>query len=599
MSDFDLKHFMAFTQALRIDSKELGVIRLGENLLGTQRWFLRAMTKGFEDGCRNFVTLKCRQIGLSTISLAIDLYWIFKYKALTGALVVHDDPAREQFRQTLGMYCEGLPPEWRRPIRVHNRNHIVFGHGSRLQYKVAGTTSRKASGSLGRSSALAFLHATEMSSWGDEEGLASLRSSLAENNPIRFYHWESTARGFNLFYDMWEEAKKAVSQRAIFVSFWANEFYRSPRDSDVWRAYWGKNGRLTPEERSWVRDVRSLYDVEVDDEQVAWYRWKIAESVGGELMVQQEFPPTEHHAFLATGSQFFGARAISEAIKRVKNQDDPEFFRIEFKANFWETEIVQSSERQATLRIWEHPQTGSQYVIGADPAYGSADTRDNYVVSVWRCFGDKIVQVAEFCDGDLTTYAFAWAMCWLAGAYEPCLVNLEINGPGQVVYNEIQNLKKVAALKLAPQSRALMNVVRNIQNFLFKRIDQISGAPNALHWQTTLQSKERAMNTYRDYFERGIAVPRSYGLVDEMKGIQREEGKAPEASSRTHDDRVSGASLAVVAWAEMLMIRLSIMGMGYDHSMLRQGDREQQAAVGSDVGNRLVQNMMNRVGFTR
>ena len=597
MSDFDLAHFTQFTRALRIDSKEKGVIRLGDSLLGTQRWVMRAMTQGLEDGCRNFVTLKCRQIGISTISLALDLYWIFKYKALTGALVVHDEPSREQFRQTLSMYCEGLPPEWRRPVRVHNRNHIVFGHGSRLQYKVAGTTSRKASGSLGRSSALAFLHATEMSSWGDEEGLASLRSSLAETNPIRFYHWESTARGFNLFYDMWEEAKKAVSQRAIFVSFWANEFYRAPRNSDIWRAYWGKNGRLTPEERGWVRDVKALYDVEVDDEQVAWYRWKVAESVGGELMVQQEFPPTEHHAFLATGSQFFGARAISDAIKRLKSIEKPDCFRLEFRQEFWETECVQSHPRQASLRIWEHPQSGAQYVLGADPAYGSREHRDNDVVSVWRCYGDRCVQVAEFCDGDLTTSHFAWAMCWLAGAYDPCLVNLEINGPGQVVYLEIQNLRKRAALRLAPQSNALYNVVRNIQTFLYRRVDQISGAPNAIHWQTTLASKERAMNTFRDHFEQGKAIPMSEGLVDEMKGIQREEGSAPEASSRTKDDRVSGASLAVTAWAEMLMIRLATMGMYYEREQQRDVVRDKQRASGGDVGNRLVQNMLTHVGF--
>lgn len=597
MSDFDLSRFTKFTQALKIDSKERGLITLGDSLLGTQRWVLRAITTGLEEGCRNFVTLKCRQIGISTISLALDLYWIFKYRALTGALVVHDDPAREQFRQTLSMYCEGLPPGWKRPIRVHNRNHIVFGHGSRLQYKVAGTTSRKASGSLGRSSALAFLHATEMSSWGDEEGLASLRSSLAETNPIRFYHWESTARGFNLFYDMWEEAKKAVSQRAIFVSFWANEFYRAPRDSDVWRAYWGKHGRLTPEERSWIRDVKTLYDVSIDDEQVAWYRWKIAESVGGELMVQQEFPPTEHHAFLATGTQFFGARAISDAIKQTKAQDDPDFFRLEFKQHFWETEVVQSSHRQATLRIWEHPQPGAQYVLGCDPAYGSSELHDNHCVSVWRAFGNRVVQVAEFCDADLPTYACAWAMCWLAGAYEPCLVNLEINGPGQVIYNEITNLRKIAALKQAPQSRALMNVVRNIQHFLYKRVDQISGAPNALHWQTTHASKERAMNTFRDYFERGIAEPKSPQLVDEMKGIAREEGSAPEASSRTKDDRVTAASLAVVAWAEMLMIRLAILGVSYERQMEQQQVRAAQ--TGSDVTSRMVQNMLNRVGFTR
>jgi hypothetical protein len=91
----------------------------------------------------------------------------------------------------------------------------------------------------------------------------------------------------------------------------------------------------------------------------------------------------------------------------------------------------------------------------------------------------------------------------------------------------------------------------------------------------------------------------SEGLIDEMKGIQREEGSAPEASSRTKDDRVSGASLAVVAWAEMLMIRLATMGVTYERQLAKQADRTKAVAAGNDVGNRMVQNMLTRVGFTR
>lgn len=598
MSDFDLTRFRSFCNALQIDTKELGLIRLGEHLLGTQEWVLRGIVQGLEDGVRDFTTLKCRQIGISTLSLAFDLYWIFKFPGLSGALVMHDDESRDQFRQTLEMYYNGLPSAWKRGLKVHNRNHIVFHNRSRLLYRVAGTTKKKSSGKLGRSAALAFMHATEMSSWGDEEGVASLKASLAESNPCRFYHWESTARGFNLFYDMWQEAKKAVTKRAIFVSFWANQFYRAKRGTDVHRAYWGKSGRMTAEERAWVRDVRSLYDVVVDDEQLAWYRWMVAEKIGDELLMQQEYPPTEDHAFLATGSQFFHARPISDSIKYTKQLEAPDYYRIDCKTEFTDTEVVSATPRTANLLVWEYPVHGAQYVIGADPIYGSGTHRDNSVLSVWRAYADKFVQVAEFCDPDMATYAFAWALCLVAGWYDRCLVNLEITGPGQNVFTELDRLKKMAILVPSQEGGSLHNVVRNIQHYLYRRVDQISGVPSAIHWQTSELSRERMMNSFRDYFERSLSLVRSEALVNEMKGIVREEGGAPGASDRSKDDRVTAAALAHVAYADRLQIQLAMRGVTYSRGQ-EESELRSVLSASDAVGTHLVQRLLGGAGYKK
>lgn len=596
MSIFSQSKFLQFTCALKIDTKELGRVRLGDHLMGTQTWVLNGITQAIDDGVRNIVVLKCRQAGISTLCLALDLYWVFKFDGLAGALATHDDPSRDSFRETLQLYYDGLPYEWRRQMRKHNRNMFSFENRSRLKYMVAGTVKKKSSGALGRSAALSFLHATEMSSWADDEGLASLRTSLAEHNENRLYIWESTARGFNLFYDMWEEAKKAVTQRAIFVSFWANEFYRARRDGEIYRAYWGKSGKPTAAERSWIRDVKTLYDVTIDAEQIAWYRWMIVEKGGDELLMQQEHPPTEHHAFLATGSQFFSARSISDAIKRTRTADPPEYLRIECKSEFYETEIESSKPRLANFLVWEYPSTNvrAQYVLGGDPRYGSDASHDTNSLSVWRCYADRCIQVAEFCEPDLPTYAFAWVLCLLAGYYEPCLVNLEINGPGQAVFDEMQKLKKKATLQLNTEDRKLWNVVRHIKNYLYKRVDQLSGVPNAFHTQTTYQSKDRYMNNFRDYFQRGYAQPMSVELVNEMKGIVREGGSAPEASNRTHDDRVTAGALAVHAWSDHLLIKLATMGVTYAGTLQQQMAHEK---AGDKVGNIMVQNYMKRIGY--
>jgi hypothetical protein len=58
---------MKFCHALKIDSKERGVISLGDSLLGTQKWVLEHIIRGLEDDVHDFVTLKCRQAGISTI----------------------------------------------------------------------------------------------------------------------------------------------------------------------------------------------------------------------------------------------------------------------------------------------------------------------------------------------------------------------------------------------------------------------------------------------------------------------------------------------------------------------------------------------------
>ena len=564
MTSFNRGEFESFCRALRIDSKERGIIRLGENLLGTQRRLLDEMAEGMERGVRNFVTLKCRQIGVSTVSLALDLYWIFKHKGLNGALVVHDDAARESFRSTLAMYYDGLPAMWKRPLVAHNRNHMVFNHASRLMFKVAGTKAT-GGGSLGRSAALPFIHATEMSSWGDEEGLESLRSAMAESNPIRLYHWESTARGFNMFEDMWQMAKRAKTQKAIFISFWSNEFYRAEKGSDVYKHYWGVTGRPSAEEREWMRAVKSLYGHEIDAPCLAWYRWMGQEKIGDPGMLMQEFPPTEEMAFIATGTQFFTSRSISDTFKSLRHVDTPRYFRIDIGKDFSSTQVIEVPERIATLRVWEEPDKRGKYVLGADPAYGSSDWADRFCISVWRCYADRMVQVAEFVDPDMATYSFAWVMAYLAGAYEPCLVNLELNGPGQAVLTELQNLRKISgAGKHNPESTSLMNVTRHTRNYLFRRLDSLGGGPSALHTLSSYQVKERMMNTFRDYFERDIIQIRSKGLVEEMSKITRQEGSAPSAAGKNKDDRVIAAALAVTAWNDQLRTQLMMENQTYE-----------------------------------
>ena len=169
--DFNLKNFYKFCSQLKIESKERGMITLGDTLLGSQTYVMDEVGKGLNDGVHFFIVLKGRQLGITTISLALDLYWHFLHPGMQGTLTTDTEENREQFRSTLQMYMDGLPKEYKIPLLSHNRNQLVLKNRSRLFYQVAGL---RAKGSLGRGKGITFLHGTETSSWGDEEGLASL-----------------------------------------------------------------------------------------------------------------------------------------------------------------------------------------------------------------------------------------------------------------------------------------------------------------------------------------------------------------------------------------------------------------------------------------
>lgn len=582
--NFNLKQFYAFCSQLRIETKEEGLKRM-DSLLGSQTYVMDEMARGLSEGVHFFVILKGRQLGITTISLALDLYWHFIHKGLQGTLTTDTEENRDMFRSTLAMYMDGLPKEYKIPLVAHNRNQLSLRNRSRLFYQVAGL---RAKGSLGRGKAITYLHGTETSSWGDEEGLASLLASLAETNPNRLYTFESTARGFNMFHDMYVTAKKARTQRAIFCGWWRNQYYSAAADSDIYKVYW--DGKLTPEEKEWTRDIKKLYDFEINSRQMAWWRWKLHEGIKDDSLMYQEFPPTEDYAFVMTGTSFFSNARCTDAIKVAKKLT-PEYFRYTMGANFHDTEVVRSTERLATLAVWEQPIDTAYYVIGADPAYGSSDWADRFCIQVFRVYADHVEQVAEFATPEMNTYQFAWVIAHLAGAYKNSTLNLEVNGPGQAVINELRNLRRQAASMGGKQGRDLMDVLGSMSNYIWRRNDTLGGPSNSIGWLTTSATKERMLSYFKDYFERGMLTVKSLELIDEMKTIIRDGGSI-EASGRNKDDRVIAAALAVAAYAEQVQPRLIQQRITRDVSKKQEDKTPEQVAM-----NRNVSNYLKNIGF--
>ena len=574
---FDLNKFYKFCSELKVETKEEGLQKM-KRLLGTQTYVMEEIQKGLDEDVHFFVILKGRQLGITTISLALDLYWQFTHPGWQGTLVSDTEENRDMFRSTLGMYIEGLPKEYKIPLVAHNRNQMVLKNRSRIFYQIAGNKSR-----LGQGKAITYLHATETASWGNEEGLASLIASLAEKNPERLYMFESTAQGFNMFHDMYKTAKSARTQRAIFCGWWRNEFYSVDPNSNIYKVYW--DGKLTGEEKEWVKDIKKLYGVEINSRQMAWWRWKMHEGIKDESLMYQEFPPTEDYAFVMTGTSFFSNSRCTDAAK-VAKKESPDHFRYVFGQLFQDTQVIPSTERLGTLKIWEEPIDTAYYVIGADPAYGSSDWADRFCIQVFRCYADGLDQVAEFATSEMNTYQFAWVIAHLAGAYKNSTLNLEVNGPGQSVINEIRNLKRMAVATGGALGHGLLDVLGSMTNYIWRRNDTLGGLSNSIGYLTTSNSKERMLQYMKDAFERQMMTIKSMDTLEEMKTIVREDGFIG-APGRAKDDRVIACALATVAWAEQVQPRLVMQKITREISQKQEEFTPEQVAVGRNVSDYL------------
>ncbi|CAB4146913.1 Terminase RNaseH-like domain containing protein [uncultured Caudovirales phage] len=575
---FNLKQFYAFCAQLKIETKEQGLRKM-DTLLGTQTYVMDEIAKGLDEDIHMFIILKGRQLGITTISLALDLYWQFIHPGWQGTLVSDTEENRDMFRSTLAMYMDGLPKEYKIPLIAHNRNQLVLKNRSRIFYQIAGNKSR-----LGQGKAITYLHGTETASWGNEEGLASLIASLAETNPNRLYIFESTAQGFNMFHEMYTTAKRARTQRAIFCGWWRNQFYSVGADTDIYKVYW--DGKLNVEEKEWTRDIKKMYGVEINSRQMAWWRWKLHEGIKDDSLMYQEFPPTEDYAFVMTGTSFFSNSRCTDAMK-ISKKIECDYYRYSMGSDFKDTDCIKSTERMATLKVWEEPVDTAYYVIGADPAYGSSDWADRFCIQVFRAYADGLEQVAEFATSELNTYQFAWVIAHLAGAYKNSTLNLEVNGPGQAVINELRNLKRQASMLKGNVGRDLLDVLSHMQNYIWRRNDAMGTLSASIGWVTTTQTKERMLTYMKDYFERGMMAIYSGDTLEEMKTMIRDGGSI-EASGRNKDDRVVATALASAAFAEQVQPRLIQMGHTRDLSRKLEPDNSPEGfAVNRNVGDYL------------
>ena len=411
----------------------------------------------------------------------------------------------------------------------------------------------------------------------------------------------NTAKGYNHWRDRWQEAKQdPFTTRCIFVGWWSKELNIIAR-TDPRFAVYGITGP-SPKEKELIALVKQRHGHVITAEQLAWIRARSAKTSQSESNLLQNQPWVEEQAFIMTGRSFFQNGLIGRDLDRM-SQTPYQGYRFWMGRDFWSASLErlpgdETRRKEIELRVWEEPTETGRYVIGMDPAGGSDDKNDRHALSVWRCYADQLIQVAEYADNVAETRQAAWVLAYLAGVYRECIINLELSGGyGKAVMVELEHLQEMLradmnAGRKGPKGQDWTDFLSNARYYIYRRPDSPTANGYVLNWLTTSDNKRMIFNELRDSHINGVLQINSRPMLEEMLKIVQ-DGSDISAPNHQKDDRTFAACLAHHAWVQH--VRPSMIAMGETYAAVTE--RAEKGVSGSaQFINNIVEQFMQAGG---
>lgn len=455
------------------------------------------------------IILKARQMGFSTLTEAV----IFKTTATaanrTSAIVAHEDKATSNLFEMSKRYYNYLPKPLQPQLKASNAYELCFdtrdgkGLNSRIKCFTAGNQN------IGRSDTIHSLHISELAFWtGDKEKtLIGLLQSVPDM-PETMVIIESTANGYEYYKELWDRAVAGESDYIpLFVAWWELKEYR--------REYDGLE--LTEEEQK----IKARY--KLDNEQISWRRWKIANELGGNVeLFKQEYPACPEEAFISTGNCYFGNDGKEKIIDRLQQVKE-----IEHKQGYYDydydglkiTNIRWVDDKQGYIKIYKEPKQGGPYVIGGDTA---GEGSDNFIGQVLDNSTGEQVAVYAKCTGE---ELYARQMYCLGQYYNSALIGIEVNFSTYAV----KELNRLGYGNL----------------YLRAKEDEIKqGLEMKYGFKTTTSTRPAALAELAKVVREEPETINDTDTLREMLTFIKDDRGKPVAEQGKHDDRVMALAIA-------------------------------------------------------
>jgi len=445
------------------------------------------------------IILKARQMGFSTLTEAILFKRAATHDNYKCGVVAHKEDATTNLFNMSKRFYEYLP-EPKPELKASNARELLFaGLKSGIKCMTAG------GGGIGRSDTYHALHISEYAFWpGDKRATLVGLMQAVPNTPNSLVVIESTANGFDDFKDLWDKAVAGENDfEPVFCAWHEMPEYRA--------AYDGFS--LTGEET----DLKARYGL--DNEQIAWRRWCIANNCGGDKdLFRQEYPADPHEAFISTGNSVFDNEAV---MRRLREAPGPvRIGRFEHQYDGLRiSDIKFVDDEKGFVKIYREPEANVPYVVGGDTAGDGTDWFTAHVLD--NRTGEQVAVLRHQFDEDM----YARQVYCLGKFYNNALLGIEVNFSRYPV-------KELERLGYTRQYRR-------------EDVDSYTGKMRKSYgFNTTSVTRPVAVAGLVQAFREqpGIVCDRQT-LEEMLTFVRNEKGKA-EAIAGKHDDLVMGLAIA-------------------------------------------------------
>ena len=454
------------------------------------KFTLNAAQKRFlEDMTGRDLILKARQLGFSTLVLAIFTYDFLFTKNSTSMSISYETGAAQKLLDKVKHFVEPLGV----PLRYNSRNEM-FNEAMNSRFYI-GTA---AAVTTGRGQTINNLHASEVAFYPDADTLMTglLQSIPKDGNVIM----ESTANGMgNLFHREWKKSSELDSA-------WFPHFFPWSADPE-YSAYVEPGTSLVGEERI-IADKYGL-----TRGQIAWMRLKKREFKNDDDF-HQEYPLSPQEAFISSGNPAFDMHALADMMDKTR----PPKKKGNLIGNKYHMALEETDK--GYLSIYEEPRDTDEYVIGADVAqnvdYSSAHVikkRTGEVVAVWH--------------GHINPKDFGKELERLGYYYYAAMIGVERNNQGIATLVQLNDA---------------------YYPMLYYRDDVTDTGENStskLGWETNIRTRPILISDLGSMIRTRDLVCYDEPTIDECMTFARDKNGKEVAQSGCHDDRVLSLAITI------------------------------------------------------
>lgn len=458
---------------------------------------------------------KARQIGFSTLSLGLCLYYACTNNNTNYLLVSYKAESSSSLFEKLKQMYESLPHD-KYPfpkIKRSNRDEFLLDNGSRIQCSTAGLKD------IGRGTTYQYILLSEFAFFSNQEKvLLSAEQALAKNETSKVVI-ETTSNGFNHYQGVFMNAHKGKSKyKPFFFPFYSSayekQFKHDYNQAEIWYKANNSCRRLSPADLE--PDEKLLHNLGASLKQLMWRQWKLLDMSIQEFY--QEFPSNPMESFISSGFSVFDQSIVLERFNAVP-------------VPLPKTELINLPQPllrfiNRGLFIYKLPKRNQKYYGGVDSSSGSG--ADNSTITIVDADGE---QVLSFYHNKTAVYTFAEIIDAIGRFYNYAFLVVERNSYGLPILERLR--KEYEYLNL----------------YKHKVFNQSSGRKQMkLGWQTTQVSKNVFVSDFKEYFEVGMVAINCKETLSEMQIFVETDGKiGNKRGSTNHDDLVISFALAVQA----------------------------------------------------